>query len=127
MGQCEWLLAGGTGRDLLKQVGVYDKEGFPTAEVRTHNQSAKPVAFGIDGFQLEIDGTSYPAMLDQYEFPSIYLEPNRIYNTRVTFAVNIDDLPTTESDSVMYLHLAPLVIDDEYHDLPRLGYRAPVD
>jgi len=115
----------------VHQFGVYNEWGSPTAEVRTHNRSRKPVAFGIDGFQLDVGGTLVPANLNQEgEFPSIYLEPGEIYNTRLAFNTTLSletgaDGKQRVVPETLYLHLAPLVIDDVYHDLPVLAFRNP--
>ncbi len=115
----------------VRNFGVYNEIGAPTAEISTRNDSRKPVAFGIDGYQLDVGGTLVPAELSKEgEFPSIYLEPGEIYNTRLTFATML----TLETDAegnrrvvpeVLRLHLAPLVIDEVYHELPVLTFRNP--
>ena len=114
----------------VQKFGVYNDDGAPTAEIRTRNGSPKPVAFGIDGFRLDIGGQLVPAVLNQEgEFPSIYLEPGESYNTRLTFApvaLATTEAPKTQAlPDVLHLHLAPLVIDGEYHELPVLSYRNP--
>jgi hypothetical protein len=115
------------------EFGVLKGSGAPNAEVRIRNDGRRPVAFGLDGFRLEVDGRLVPPVLDEEgELPSIYLKPGEIYNTRLTFPAVIpgdghpvEGGPERPAPRTMSLHLAPLVIDEVYHEMPVLTYRNP--